>query len=583
MPFPVSTQRHSLSHVLAAAVLRLFPSTRLGTGPDTETGFYYDFQLPRPLTAEDLPVLEQTMRDILAERTTSFAYRELPVAEAIALLKERGQDFKVELVEKFVREQGIDKVSFYRCGEFEDLCEGPHVAQFADIDPHSFTLNKIAGAYWQADSERPMMTRIYGLAFSSKAELEAYQVQLAEAEKRDHRKLGREMDLFTFSELVGPGLPLFTPKGTAMRNAVEEYLWQLSRAYGYQKVDIPHVTKPELYKVSGHWDKYSEEGFHVKGRDKEMMLKPMNCPHHTQIYASQPRSYRDLPVRYFEVTKVYRDEQSGELLGLSRVLSITQDDGHCFCRPDQIEQECGAIVSIIRQFYDRLGMLGEGNYSARLSVRDPKHPEKFLGDPALWDVAEAKLAEIAAKEGLDMAPLGVGEAAFYGPKIDFMFKDAIGRQWQLATIQLDFVQPERFQLEYTAADGTKQRPVMIHRAISGSLERFLSVIIEHFAGDFPVWMAPVQVRIIPVNAEKHGEAAASLRQQLHAAGLRVEADMSENSLGKRIREANMSKIPLVVVLGDKELESGVLNVNVRGAELPEQLTAEQLIEKVKNA
>jgi threonyl-tRNA synthetase len=554
----LEAKRHTLAHLLAQAVLERYPNAQLTLGPAVDTGFYYDIDFgAEKISDADLPKLEETMRKHLPE-WTAFTHAEVDPASARAVFKDN--PFKAELITE-ISERG-EPITLYTAGGFTDLCRGGHSEHpSTDIELGSFALDRVAGAYWRGDEKNPMLTRIYGLAFDTKEELDTFRTQREEAKKRDHRKLGQELDLFVISDLVGAGLPLFTPKGTLLRDQVTEYLWELNKAQGYEKVDIPHLAKPDLYKVSGHWDKYKDDGFLVHGRDKEFMLKPMNCPHHTQIYGSRARSYRDLPIRYFDVTKVYRDEQSGELLGLSRVLSITQDDGHVFCRPDQIADEVARIVSIIKDFYTAVGMLKDGSYSARLSVRDPGTPEKYLGDVAVWDMAETRLAEIGKEHGLALTR-GEGEAAFYGPKLDFMFKDAIGRQWQLATIQLDFVQPERFELEYTDDTGNKVRPVMIHRAISGSLERFLSVLIEHYAGAFPLWLSPEQVRVLPVS-EKHLAYGAEVAAALVAAGIRASEDDGNESLGKKIRAGKQDKIPYLLVVGDKEVEANTVTAESR--------------------
>ncbi|MEI7510736.1 MAG: threonine--tRNA ligase [Candidatus Peregrinibacteria bacterium] len=543
-------RRHSASHIMTAAVKMLFPEIKLGVGPWTDTGFYQDFDLgEQKISDADFKEIEKKMRWITNK---DFPITKKMVSAAHAKTLFAHDPYKTELIEEI--EKRGEEVSLYLFGDLEkpfytDLCAGPHLESTGQLG--AFQLVKTAGAYWRGDEKNAMLTRIYGVAFESPEALDHYKKMMEEAEKRDHRKLGKELNLFTFSDLVGPGLPLFTPKGTVIREELSALLWKLNKKYGYQKVDIPHLAKPDLYKVSGHWDKYKDDGFLVTGREKQYMLKPMNCPHHTQIYASEARSYRDLPQRYFEVTKVYRDEQSGEILGLSRVISITQDDGHVFCRADQIEEEIANIVGIIKDFYREMGMLEEGKYHARLSVRDPKTPEKYLGDHKIWDTAEATLEEMGKKHGLHLER-GEGEAAFYGPKLDFMFQDAIGRTWQLATIQLDFVQPERFQLEFTNKDGQKERPVMIHRAISGSLERFIGILIEHYAGAFPAWLAPVQAHILPVN-EIHEPIAKAFLEYLQEKDARVELYDSSDSLGKRIRNCQKAKVPYAVILGDNEV------------------------------
>ncbi|MDH5442337.1 MAG: threonine--tRNA ligase, partial [Candidatus Nomurabacteria bacterium] len=487
--------------------------------------------------------------------------------------------YKTELINEI--ESKGEEITLYTVGDFTDLCRGGHVDFPAnDIDPRSFELSHVAGAYWRGDEKNPMLTRIYGLAFESPEKLAEYKEMLAEAKKRDHRKIGKELDLFTFSDLVGAGLPLFTPRGTLLRELIVQKIHDIQKQFGYQRVTIPHITKKELYETSGHWEKFGDELFHVHGKsDAEFVMKPMNCPHHTQIYASQARSYRDLPIRYTESTMVYRDEQAGELLGLGRVRSITQDDGHVFCTPDQIESEIGNIVHVIREFYTSLDMWDDKTYWVSLSVRDPATPEKYLGDTDVWDRAEKTLEDVAKKFDLNYKRVE-GEAAFYGPKLDFMFHDAIGRERQLATAQLDFNMPKRFELEYTDSDSTKQTPVMIHRAIAGSLERFLSIIIEHFAGNFPVWMSPVQVIVVPVNPEAHGKYSTHVYEQLEKAGIRAEHSDENESLGKRIRKAKQFKTPYIVVVGDKESDDNTLTIEMRGDEKLEGVTVQNLIDRI---
>ncbi len=424
-----------------------------------------------------------------------------------------------------------------------------------------------------------MLTRIYGLAFENKADLEAHVKMQAEAKERDHRKIGKELDLFTFSDLIGPGLPLFTPKGTILRDLIIDKIQGIQKKMGYQKVVIPHITKKELYETSGHWAKFGDELFKVKGAgDTEFAMKPMNCPHHTQIYASKPRSYRDLPIRYMETGVVYRDEQAGELLGLARVRAISQDDGHIFCTPEQIEAEISGVVSVIQQFYTSLGMWKDGGFWVSLSVRDPKTPEKYLGEPETWDIAEKALEDIAKKNNLPYKRVE-GEAAFYGPKLDFMFFDALGRERQLGTAQLDFNMPKRFGLEYTDKDGIRKTPAMIHRAVAGSLERFLAIAIEHFNGEFPLWLSPVQLAIVPVK-ETHESFAAEIHAKLIENGVRADLMDAKNGLGKNVREAKSQKVPFVMVVGDKEIESGMFKLE--GREEIANITLEDIIKKFKD-
>ncbi|MFN7160886.1 MAG: threonine--tRNA ligase [Candidatus Gracilibacteria bacterium] len=547
-------KRHSYSHVLAQAVLQMFPEAKFGVGPAIENGFYYDMELPRTLIPEDLPLIEEKMREIMKAKQV-FEYYEEPANKAIEFLRAANQPYKVELVEDLVKNEGIEKVSFYKNGEhFVDLCEGPHVEDTGKLDLYAFKLDKIAGAYWRGDEKRPMLQRIYGLAFNNRKDLDAHLKMIEEAKKRDHRKLGKELGLFTFSELVGSGLPLWTPKGTILRELLNDFVWELRKVRGYQKVAIPHITKKDLYETSGHWAKYAEDLFKIETRENNLYaMKPMNCPHHTQIFDCEPRSYRDMPQRFCETTMVYRDEQSGELSGLSRVLSITQDDAHVFCRRSQIEEEAMKIWDIIDTFYGAFGF----ELKPRLSRHDPEKFEKYSGTKETWKMAEDQLISIIEKRGAEYVD-GIGEAAFYGPKIDFMSKDSLGREHQVATIQLDFSQPESFNLYCINEQGEKERVTMIHCAIMGSIERFLSVFIEHCAGAFPVWLAPVQVAILPV-AEVHTTYAREIREMLESNDIRVQW-LEEDSLGKRIRDAEMAKIPYMLVIGDKEIEGNTLAV-----------------------
>jgi threonyl-tRNA synthetase len=549
--------RHSLAHLLAAAVLKEFPDAKLGVGPTIDNGFYYDFELPRSLAPEDLKTLEKTMRSFINKKLP-FTGETVSVDEARKRFAQ--QPFKLDLINEFAAEG--KKLTIYHTGDiFSDLCRGGHVENTSEIPADAFKLDKIAGAYWRGDEKNPQLQRIYGLAFATGAELDDYLKMRIEAEKRDHKKLGPQLDLFTFSELVGPGLPLWTPKGTMLRNLLDNFVWELRKARGYDQVDIPHITKKDLYERSGHWDKFKDELFKITTREKHLYaMKPMNCPHHTQIYARKQWSYRELPQRYASTTKVYRDEQSGELAGLSRVLAITQDDAHVFCRESQVKEEFLKIWDIIHTFYGAFGF----SLRVRLSLRDPEHPENYLGAPEKWEMAENILREVAEEKKAYTFD-GIGEAAFYGPKLDFMGKDAIGRIHQLATIQIDMTQPERFDLFCINENGDRERIVMIHAAIMGSIERFLSVIIEHFAGAFPVWLAPVQATIVPVG-EKFSEYGRKVYEELLAAGIRAEFSEATESLGKRIREAEMMKIPHILVVGEKEEAAGKVAVRSRGVQ-----------------
>lgn len=556
--------RHSAAHLLAAAVMELYPDAKRTIGPAIENGFYYDFEFVEPISENDLKKIEKRMKKLINTWGDGFVRREVTADEAREEYKDN--PYKLELIDQFAGDG--QNLTFYRSGNYEDLCRGGHCEHPKD-ELKYFKLMKLAGAYWRGDENNPMLTRIYGTAFHTQEELDAYLAMLEEAKKRDHRKLGKQLELFTFSELVGPGLPLFRPKGTTIRRLLEDFVWDLMRPYGYERVDIPHMAKSDLYKTSGHWDKFADDIFHVSSKktDETFVMKPMNCPHHTQIYASAQRSYRDLPLRLSEVTKVYRDENTGQLQGLSRVRSISQDDAHVFCRMDQVKDEARNIYEIIKAFYKAFDM----PMDAELSLSDPNEPEKYLGGREVWEKSEGLLRELLDEFGLDYVE-SVGDAAFYGPKIDFIAKDAIGRKWQLATIQLDFNLPERFELEYIDADGEKKRPVMVHRAISGSLERFMSVLIEHYAGAFPLWIAPVQVRVAAVG-ESHHEAVQKLVDNLTAAGVRAEADNTDATVGAKIRNASKMKIPYTIIFGDKEKGGEDFQIRVFGQE--EELSVAQ--------
>ena len=552
----IAVKRHSLAHILAMAVVELYPEARISTGPATETGFYYNIDFgDNKVGEENLQKIEEKMREIIA-RDLEFIRQDIDAAEAKELFK--NNPYKLEIIDDKLAESTT--LSTYKTGnDFTDLCSGPHIVNTSQLDPDAFKLTSVSGAYLKNDESRPMLTRIAGIAFDSMDELSKYLQMLEEAKLRDHRKIGREMDLFTFSPLVGSGLPMWTPRGTLLRNLIIKKIESIQERFGYQSVTIPHITKPELYQTSGHLEKFGEELFHVHGgkSGQNFVMKPMNCPHHTQIFASQARTYRDLPVRFSETTMVYRDEQAGELLGLSRVRSISQDDGHVFCSRDQLHQEIKNIIAVIREFYTSLGMWSDGKFWVSLSTRDD---ESMMGDASLWNLSEKVLEEIAVAENLPYQ-IVPGEAAFYGPKLDFQFTDALGRQWQLATVQLDFVMPSRFNLEFTNQNGEREIPVMIHRAIAGSLERFFSVIIEHFAGHFPLWLAPVQLVTIPVREDLHGEYARNLARDLAASGIRAEYAGHHGSFGKTVRHAReISRVPFVVIIGEQEVSSGNLTV-----------------------
>ena len=574
----VERMRHTLSHVMAAAIREMYPDAKFGIGPAIDDGFYYDIDFGDTKISEtDLPRIEKKMRGLI-QRHLPMTRREVSREEAMNWAVAEKQDLKKELIEELPADATI---SFYDLGDvFSDLCKGPHVENTDECGP--FKLVRVAGAYWRGDEKRQMLTRIYGVAFETEGELEAYLKRQEEAKARDHRKLGRELDLFTFSDLVGAGLPLFTPRGTVLRDLLVDYSLSLRKRAGFGRVWTPHITKVDLYKTSGHYAKFGDELFmvHSQVNGEEFAMKPMNCPHHTQIFASKPRTYKEMPVRYMEPTTDYRDEKTGELGGLSRVRSLTQDDSHVFCRSTQIKEEIHNLVSIVKEFYGSMGM----KLRARLSYRNDE--DKYLGDAKLWEMAQGQIREAAEENGLDYFEME-GEAAFYGPKIDFMAEDAIGREHQVATIQLDFVQPERFGLEFVNEKGEKERPVMIHHATLGSIERFMSVFIEHTAGWFPFWSAPEQVRILTVNdqvADYVGEIRAVLEgvileKPLAHNELRFTIDDSSESLGKKIRRATEMKIPCVLIVGPKD--AGAKEVSVRLRDKEEKVKLSELAEYLK--
>ena len=564
--------RHSLAHLLGAAILELYPESFLTLGPAIDNGFYYGAEIRDKVSEDDLEKIENKMRE-LAKNWTVFEKEIVDKDKAREIFK--NNVYKNEIIDGIVKED--QEISLYTSGSFTDLCRGGHVENFKDIDMSGWKLDRIAGAYWRGDEKNKMLTRIYGLAFESKANLENYLDMREEAEKRDHKKLGKQLDLFTFSDLIGAGLPLFTPKGTLIRNLLDEYVWELRKKVGYEQVDIPHITKKDLYEKSGHWSKFKDDLFRIVSREgHEFAMKPMNCPHHTQIYARKSWSYKELPQRYASTTKVYRDEQSGELSGLSRVRSITQDDAHVFCRMQDAKVEMEKIYNIVKTFYQTFGF----TLTPRLSLHDPNNMNAYLGSSEIWEKAENELRNLI-KEKADTAIEAIGEAAFYGPKIDFMAKDAIGREWQVATIQLDMNMPESFDLSCTNENGEKERIIMIHAAIMGSLERFISTLIEHVAGIFPVWLSPVQVTIVPVRIEQHGEYANKILAQLREKNIRVEISNNDDSLGKRINSAKAHKVPYVIVIGDKEMESGNLTIETRTEKI-EGIIIDDFIKKLEN-
>jgi len=579
--------RHSLAHITAAAVQRLWPDAKFGVGPVVENGFYYDIDLGEIKISEaNFPKIEKEMRKII-DYGDDFERFEMPIDQAIDWAKQNHQPYKEELLNDLKRsgttiakdldaeelglkatgDAAVENVSFYKNGNFVDLCRGPHVANTKDVG--AFKLLRVAGAYWRGNEKNPQMQRLYGVAFATQEELDQYLERLEQAKLRDHRRLGKELDLYTISPLVGAGLPLFTPRGTVLREKLAAYAEQLRRDSGFNRVSIPHIAKTDLYKVSGHWDKFGDELFLVESQETSdrFALKPMNCPHHNQIYASQPRSYRDLPIRYFETTTVYRDEKTGELGGLNRVRSISQDDSHVYARHDQLNVEVGALIKDVQKLYTLLGM----SLRARLSFRD--ETDKYLGEQKLWDDAQGIITELAKENKLDYFT-ATGEAAFYGPKIDFMATDAIGREHQVATVQLDFVQPQRFDLTYTDEVGQPEQPVMIHCALLGSIERFLSVFIEHTAGWFPFWVAPEQIRILTINDTvldyvdeiKSVLKGVVLMKPVKYNELRFTVDDRNESLGKKIREATTWKIPVQLIVGQQDKDNREVSVRTQDGE-----------------
>ena len=597
----LKSMRHSLAHIMAQAIQHLWPQAKFGVGPAIDNGFYYDIYLDNGTISEaDLPKIEEEMRKIVAANYP-FERRDVSVEEAIDWAIKGDQTFKMELLNDLKRsgttvaselagekmgsvsdgDSKVETVSLYSQGDYTDLCRGGHVDSTGKVG--AFKLTKTAGAYWRGNENNPQMQRIYGVAFATQEELDKYLNRLEIAKQRDHRKLGKELDLYTTSPLVGIGLPLFTPRGTILRDIVAQYSNQLRQKFGFEKVWTPHITKKDLYETSGHWAKFGEELFLVKSQETsdEMALKPMNCPHHTQIFASRPRSYRDMPVRYLETTTDYRDEKTGELGGLNRVRSLTQDDSHIFCRTDQIEGEINNLLSAARELYGSINM----KLRVRLSYRDES--DSYLGDLSLWDSAQNQLKSAVEKIGLDYFEQE-GEAAFYGPKIDFMATDAISREHQVATVQLDFVQPQRFGLEYADADGNFTTPVMIHCALLGSIERFLSVFIEHTGGWFPFWVAPEQVRILTINdtvleyVDKITTILSdiTLMKPVRYNDVRFTIDSRNESLGKKIREATSMKIPVQLIIGPKDMEANEVSVRTQSGE--EKISLEQLAEYIKS-
>ena len=565
---------HSSAHLMAEALEALYPGVKFGVGPAVETGFYYDVDFGgRQISDTDLAAIEKKMLE-LAKTKETFERVEVSKADAMEYFKEKGDPYKCELIEAL--EDGT--ITFYKNGNFTDLCRGPHVKHADDIK--AIKLLSIAGAYWKGDQTRQQLTRIYGVSFPKKSMLDEYLQMLEEAKKRDHRKLGKEMELFTFSQRVGLGLPLWLPRGAQMRYTLEQFLRRKQEELGYLQVVTPHIGAKDLYVTSGHYAKYGKDSFqpiHPPQEGEESMLKPMNCPHHCEIFRSSPRSYRDLPLRFAEFGTVYRYEQSGELHGLTRVRGFTQDDAHLFCRPDQLQEEFEKVIDLILYVFKTLNLT---EYMAQISLRDPENKSKYIGSDENWDKAERAIIEAADKKGLKTV-VELGEAAFYGPKLDFMVKDAIGRRWQLGTIQVDYNLPERFGLEYTDADGSKQRPVMIHRAPFGSIERFTAVVLEHTAGHLPLWLAPDQVKILPVS-EKYADYAKKVCDLLKISEIRASIDSRNETLGKRIRDISLLRVPVLVIVGEKEAAEGTVSVRREGVDKG-SMSVEQFVEYIKTA
>ena len=571
---PLQRMRHSAAHVMAEAVVELFPDAKLGIGPAIEDGFYYDFDLPRALTPEDLPDIEQRMRRIIAGKYV-FNRDRWPREKALEYFGAKDQIYKVELIENLPDAE----VGIYTQDTFLDLCRGPHVQNTSEIGP--IKLMRVAGAYWRGDEHRPMLQRIYGTAWFTQEELDQYLWRLEEAMKRDHRKLGRELKLFYLSDELPAGVPMFYPRGEMLRYLMETYVRATQEKYGYQHVWTSHLGKVHLYKTSRHWYTYRENMFPImKGEqetaeDDAFILKPMNCPHHIVLYRSQMHSYRELPVRYAEFATLYRYEKTGTLTGLARVQSVTQDDAHVFMRPDQVQDEFNNAINLTLEVFETYGLT---DYWVRLSLRDPMKAEEYIGSEEVWNTAETVLRSAAERRGIAYE-VGIGEAAFYGPKVDFMVRDALGRDWQCSTIQLDFNQPENFELEYIGEDGQPHRPVMLHRAVTGSTERFMALLIEHYAGAFPVWISPVQAMVIPI-ADRHIEYANKVLEKLKAAGIRAEVDSRGERMNAKIRDAQMQKIPYMLVVGDKEAAAEAVSVRLRTNVDLKSIPLVQFIERV---
>ncbi len=546
---------HSSSHLMAAALEALYPGIKFGIGPAIENGFYYDVDSPVPITEADLPVIEKKMIELAREKVP-FVRTDVSKADAMKTYTEKGDQYKVELI----RDLADGTITFYRNGDYTDLCRGPHLPSTAPIK--AVKLTSIAGAYWRGNEKNKMLTRIYGITFPKKSLLDEYLVMLEEAKKRDHRKLGKELELFCFSPRVGQGLPLWLPKGAELRERLENFLRNVQKKYGYQPVITPHIGMKDLYVTSGHYAKYGKDSFqpiHTPDENEEFLLKPMNCPHHCEIYRSKPRSYKDLPLRFAEFGTVYRYEQSGELHGLTRVRGFTQDDAHLFVRPEQLKDEFKKVIDIILYVFKTLDFK---DFTAQISLRDKVNREKYIGSDENWEKAETAIMEAAEEKGLNTI-IEYGEAAFYGPKLDFMVRDAIGRKWQLGTIQVDYNLPERFDLTYTGADDKQHRPIMIHRAPFGSMERFVAVLLEHTGGKFPLWLTPEQVVILPIS-EKYNEYAETVNRKLNMCNIRAHVDDRNEKVGKKIRDNELKRIPFLLIVGEKEMADGTVSVRVQG-------------------
>ena len=550
--------RHSAAHIMAQAIKRLYPEADFAYGPATDNGFYYDVDLPEgvKISEDDFPAIEAEMKKIVKENL-KFSVYEKPRAEAIALMEERGEKYKVEHIGDLDDDA---RITFYQQGDYIDMCVGPHICYTKALK--AFKLTGVSGAYWKGDKDNKMLTRINGVAFATKEELDEHMHMLEEAKKRDHRKLGKELELFCFSPRVGAGLPLWLPKGAALRDRLEHFLRNVQKQYGYQQVITPHIGMKDLYVTSGHYAKYGKDSFqpiHTPDDSEEFLLKPMNCPHHCEIYRWKPRSYKDLPLRFAEFGTVYRYEQSGELHGLTRVRGFTQDDAHIFCRPDQLKDEFMKVIDIVLYIFKTLSF---DQFTAQISLRDPNNKEKYIGSDENWHKAESAIIEAAAEKGLPTV-VELGEAAFYGPKLDFMVKDAIGRKWQLGTIQVDYNLPERFDLTYKGSDDKQHRPIMIHRAPFGSMERFVAVLLEHTGGKFPLWLSPEQVVVLPIS-EKFNEYAQNVSDFLNNCDIRAQVDDRNEKIGRKIRDNELKRIPFLLIVGEKEQQEGKVSVRVQG-------------------